>query len=123
MTRGGEAAHVDADFRDDDAGAEIADPRHGTQQSDGIAKRRDTSIHLLIDLVDGDIDGVNLLQMQGEQEAMMLGHSPAQGVAELLGRRLDPPMGEVGQPERVGLAGNHRFDHPPAAEADNVGNH
>jgi hypothetical protein len=46
-------------------------------------KGRDIGLHLLVDLGDGRFDGVDLLEMQAEQEAMLLGDTTAQSGSQL----------------------------------------
>src|SRR5215469_915868 len=93
---GREACHVAADFGEDDASAQLVDTGNGSQQVDGGTKGLDLSVDLLIDGVDRGIDGVDLLQMQAQQKTMMPGDTAAQRLAELLGRRLDPAMRQLG---------------------------
>jgi len=64
---------------------------------------------------------VDLLQMEIEQEAMVSLDAPAQGFAQPCWRRPDLGMRECGQLGRVGLAGDQRLDHRPAAAAHDVG--
>ena len=82
MAAGGKAARVEADLADDAAGGERANARDGGQLLGGNPKGFEASLDLLVvDPADGFIDGVDLLQVEIEQEAMMLGDPPAQGIA------------------------------------------
>jgi hypothetical protein len=80
---GREAAHVDADLGDDHLAGEGLDARDRAQLFDGGAKGLDIGLYLLVDLSDGGIEGIDLLEMQAEQKAMLLGDAPAQGGAQL----------------------------------------
>ena len=74
---GREAGHVAADFREDDARAQFVDPGNGGQELNGGAKGLDMSVDLVIDGVDRRVDGVDPLQMQAQQKAMMPGDASA----------------------------------------------
>ena len=78
MSGGREAAHVAADFGEDDVGAEHADAGNRGQEGNRGAKGLDLAIDLLIDLCDGDINRVNMLEEKAEHEAIMGGHPAAQ---------------------------------------------
>ena len=82
MTLGGEAVHVDADLGSpreggDDLGAEIADAEDGAQDLDRGAKGLEMGVDLLIDLTDGGVDRIDMLQEQPQHEPMMVGHPAA----------------------------------------------
>ena len=62
MAFGREAAHVDADLGDDDLGAELADAGDRAQDCDRRAKGLDVGVDLLVNLGDGGIDGVDVLE-------------------------------------------------------------
>ena len=68
-------------------------------------------VDLLIDAGDGLVEGVDLLEVKGEQEAVVPGHPAAQRLAQDLGRAPDPPMRQLGKPSRVGLAVDQGLDH------------
>ena len=65
MTFGREAVHVDADLRNDDLGAEIADAGDGAQDLDRGAKGLDMGVDLLIDLTDSGVDRIDMLNSPG----------------------------------------------------------
>ena len=121
MPSGREAAHVAANLGKDDASAQFVDPGDGGQQVDGRAKGLDMSVNLLIDGVDRCVDGVDLLQLQAQQEAVMPRDAAAQRLAELLGRRLDPTMRQLGQLLGIAFTGDQGFDHPAAGQAHHIG--
>jgi len=114
MRSRGKPAHVDADLRQDDLGADFADPRDGAQLLDGVTKGGESCIDLPIDRGDAGIEHVDLLQMEIEQKAMVPLDASAQGFAQACLRRPDLGMRERGQLGRVGLAGDQRLDHRPA---------
>jgi len=92
---GREAAHVAADLGKDDARAQFVDAGNGGQELNGGAKGLDLSVDLLIDGADRRVDGVDLLQMQAQQEAVMPRDAAAQRFAELLGYRPRPTPGQA----------------------------
>ena len=68
MCSGGEPAHVGADLRQDDLGAQFTDPRDSTQLFDRVAKAGKPGIGLPVDLGNGGIERVDLLQMQSSRK-------------------------------------------------------
>ncbi len=58
--------------------------------------------------------------IQLEHEAMMIGQPPMERIGQCLRRRLDPPVGQCCQLERICDARDHRRDHPPAGRAEDV---
>jgi hypothetical protein len=82
MGVGCKAAHVDTDLGEDRSRAEILDARDRDYLFDGGAKGRNAGLHLLVDIGDGGIEGVDLLEMKAQQEAMVPGHAAAQGLAQ-----------------------------------------
>ena len=123
MPGGRKAAHVAADFGQDDASAQFVDAGNGGQEADGGAKGLDIGVDLLIDLINRRIDGVDLLQMQLQQEAVVPGHATAQGCLQFVWCGFDPPMSHSRQSSGLGFAGDQRFDHPTAGQTDDVGDH
>jgi hypothetical protein len=69
---GREAAHIVADLGHDDPGAEIADPGDRGQDGDRRAKGLDIGVDLPIDLRNRRVDGIDLLEVQFQQEAVVL---------------------------------------------------
>ena len=61
--------------------------------------------------------------MKCQQEPVMIRQPSMQRIVQLLGRRLDPGVGQRRQPARIAYARNHRLDDPPAAGAHDVGEH
>src|SRR3954465_14295488 len=97
---GREAAHVDADLGDDDLRGQVTDAGDRAQQPDRLTKRVEIAVHLLVDLGNGDLQGIDLTQVQAQQEAVALGDAAGQGSPQLLGRGLDAALHEAEQ--RVG---------------------
>ena len=79
-----EPAHVDPDLGDDDVSAEALDTRNRHQELDCGAKGPKVCLHLRVDRRHGGIESVDLVEMKAQQEAMVLGHATAEGLAELL---------------------------------------
>ena len=121
MTFGREAVHVDADLGNDDPGAEIADAGDGAQDLDRAAKGLDMGVDLLIDLADGGVDRIDMLEEQPQHKPMMVSHPATQRRLKLGLRCPDAPVGQDRQCERIGLTGDQSLDHPAAGEAHDVG--
>ena len=85
--------------------------------STAFPKGIEIGLHLLVDPRDRPIEGVDLLQMELEQEAVASRQAASQRLAKLLSGRLDPPVGQASQDGRIGLSSDHRLDHRPAADA------
>src|SRR5215210_271329 len=68
---GGEAAHVGADLGHDHLGTERADAGDGDQQPDRGAKGLEVRFHLSVDLGDRGLQGVDLAQVEPQQEAVV----------------------------------------------------
>src|SRR3954462_5909952 len=92
---GREAAHVDADLGDDDLRGQVTDAGDGAQQPDRLTERVEIAVHLLVDLGDGGLQGIDLTQVQAQQEAVALGDAAGQGGPQLLGRGLDAALHEA----------------------------
>jgi hypothetical protein len=78
MARSLKAAHVDADLGDDDRCRQAANAGDGAEHFDGYTKGFDVAVDLLVDRGDGRVEGVDLVQVQLEQEAVMLGYPAVQ---------------------------------------------
>src|SRR5215203_1840544 len=73
MAGGGEAAHVEPDFREDDLPAQVTDAGDRAQLADGVAERAEVALHLGVDLGDGGVQSVDLPEVQAQQEAVTVG--------------------------------------------------
>src|SRR5208283_1906416 len=91
------------------------------EDSDRCAKGLDVGVDLLVNLGDGGVDGVDVLKQQAQSKAMMLGHTAPQRGLQFGRCRFDPPMRQRRQRLRIGLAADQGLDHPPAGQADDVG--
>jgi hypothetical protein len=80
--------HVEADFGDDGASAERADPGHRGQKLDGGAKGAEAGLDLGIEGGDGLGKCIDLAQMEREQEAVVPDDATLQGLGKRLGRCL-----------------------------------
>src|SRR4051812_15447400 len=67
---GREAVHVDANLGDDDLRGQVTDAGDGAQQPDRLTERVEIAVHLLVDLGDGGRQGIDLTQVQAQQEAV-----------------------------------------------------
>ena len=123
MPGGRKAAHVATDLGQDDARAQYIDAGNGGQELDHGAKGLDVSVNLLSDVADRRVKGVDLLQMQAQQETVMPGDAAAQRFAQRLRRGLDPAMRQLRQPLGIALAGDQRLDHRPAGQTHDIRDH
>src|SRR6516164_9562141 len=82
MSLGREPCHVDADLGDDNRGAELVDAGDGAQDFDRRSKGLDLAVDLLIDLSDGRVNRVDMLEQKTQHKAMMVGDPTAQGCLE-----------------------------------------
>src|SRR5271168_807109 len=78
VSGGREAAHVAADFGQDDASTQLVDAGNGGQELDRGSKGFDQSVDLLINLSGGSGDRVGMLDKKGQQKPMMAGNPTAQ---------------------------------------------
>lgn len=92
VSRGRESAHVDADFAADHLRAQIAHAMDAAQLTHRITKRGEITVHLLVDLGDSVRQGIDLAQMQPQQEAVAVIDAALQGGTQSLRRRLDAPV-------------------------------
>ena len=70
------AAHVNADLGENALGAEVVEAREGFHDLNALAKG--VEVHLVVDSSDHPIEGVDLLQMELEQEAVVSGQAALQ---------------------------------------------
>src|SRR5262249_54068900 len=78
----GKAAHISTDLREDLHCGKGLDARHGPHLLDGGTKGRKPGLHLLVDFVDGSIEGVDLIEVKTQNEAVLAGHTATQGLAQ-----------------------------------------
>jgi len=90
MAGGGEAAHVGADFRDDDLSGQVTDAGDSPQLADHLAERADIAVRLRVDLGDGRVECTNVAQMQAQREAVPFGDAALQCGAQPLRGALTP---------------------------------
>jgi len=81
---GREPAHLDADLGDDGLCAEVLDARNRHYEVDCGAKGPKVCRHLRVERGHGGIESVDLIEMKAQQEAMVLRHAAAKGLAEFL---------------------------------------
>src|SRR3954453_6860581 len=68
VSGGREAAHVAADFGEDDASAQLVDVGNGSQELDRGSKGLDLSVDLPIDLSDGCVNRIDMLEEKTQRE-------------------------------------------------------
>jgi hypothetical protein len=81
MGVGSKAAHIGADLCEDLQRSEVLDARHRTHLLDGRAKGRNGYRHLLVDFADCGIEGIDLIEVKAQQEAVLPGYSAPQSLA------------------------------------------
>jgi len=69
--RGGEPGHVEPDLGDDGLGSASTDARDGVEAIECVVKRVQPVLHLGVELFDELIQGVQMRQLLGEQEALV----------------------------------------------------
>jgi hypothetical protein len=73
-----------------------------------------------LDLLDGGFEGVDLGEVQLQQEAMMSHHAAVQGGHELGAGGFEAAAGEVGQAVGIGLAGDQGLEDGATTHAEEV---
>lgn len=68
-----EGAHVQADLGQDASNRECGEARHRAQPRDGLAKGLKPPAQLTIERRDSSLDGIDLTQMDAQQQALVLG--------------------------------------------------
>lgn len=120
MLDGREARHVDADLRDQDSRGRLADSGDRHQECFGIPKGLEFATELSLQFVDAGLDPVDLCQVHPDQEAMVGGHDPRQGVDELLLGVLAARVPELCKGGGIRLSGDDRVEDLPAGHARQV---
>ena len=83
MPRRGEPIHVDSDLRHQATGRHMVDARHGLPQGQGLLKRADLLVNLLLQTHDSLLEPVPFLQKFGERKTMMSSHPTLQCLHQL----------------------------------------
>src|SRR5215510_13652912 len=120
VTAGGIAAHVNADLRKNCLRSQGLDARDSAYLFDGGTKGGNAGLHLPVDLGDGCIDGIDLAEMQAQQEAVALRDTPAKGFTQALLGSLHAGIGQAGELGGILLTGDQRLDHLPPTETHDV---
>ena len=76
MPRTWEPAHVGADLSEENTSRQFPYTWNAGQDRDQVAKGREVSLDLLVDLGDGPVQRIDVLKMEAQQEAMMLRYTP-----------------------------------------------
>jgi hypothetical protein len=71
-------AHVDANFGDDHLLREITDAQYGRQHFDGGTKGFDVVVDLLVDVGNGRVKLIQMIQMELQHKAVMRRHATTQ---------------------------------------------
>jgi hypothetical protein len=91
-----------------------------TLDQDGLAKRRQQLFDPRIEGFDVPLQLLDQVKMMSDQEPMMRRHVPIERSGEFVLGTFQTCRSELGQLGRVRLARDHRFQHVPAAGADDV---
>lgn len=104
----GKPAHVRADLRQDGAGRNRAEARHGGKPGDIVAKGHEAVAHRPVQFGDGGLNCVRLRQMEAEHHALVRAQPraqpPAQGFDQLGAGRAHFGAHLIGEPLRIALA-------------------
>ena len=76
MVRTGKLRHVHADLGDDHPRDRLTDPGHRRQPVGGLARRAQDLVGLLLQLLHGRPQRIDLPQVQLQQETVVLRHPP-----------------------------------------------
>jgi hypothetical protein len=111
------------DFGDDDVGSDRAHARDGAEELGGLSKRLEPEAHLLLDGGDGPVQGVDVIEVHLEHEAVMCADVAAQGFEHLGTAGLDPQAHAGEQLFRIGLSADDGLQDCPATLAREVAEH
>jgi len=114
---GSKAAHVCNDLGDNDPCTEVLDTRDRAYLLNGGAKGRKGGLHLPVDFGNCRIEGIDLIEVKAQQEAVSLGHTAAQGLTQCFLGSLQPMVGQAGKLGRNLLTGNQRLELAAALNA------
>lgn len=121
MTGGGKARHIETDLGDDSPGHGIADAGNRGQERDLDSKGLEKFSDSLLDEAHGCFDGVDLGEVELEQEAVVVTDLAGQGLDELLLGRLEAARAtQGGQGWRIRRPGHDAAQDGPAAHAQDV---
>src|SRR5881628_1889298 len=118
-----EAAHVDANFRNEHGGRRFADGGYRHQELELRPKGLELPRNLLVELVYGALQVIDRVEMLAQQEPVVRRDTAAQRFSELLLRAPQPLAAECSKLLRVILARDDGFENPPAAHAEDVRDH
>ena len=100
----GTPAHVRADLRQDGAGRNRAEARHGGKPGGIVAKGREAFAHFPVQFGDGGLNCVRLRQMEAEHHALVRAQLPAQGLDQCGAGCAHFGAHLIGEPLRIALA-------------------
>jgi hypothetical protein len=123
VSRGGEAAHVDADLGDDDLGGAPTHPGNGDQPPQLLTERADHPVHLEVEALDGGRELVDVVQVHPQHQRVMGAEAPLQRPAQLRDLGSHPGACQLGEGVGVADAGDERFEHLPGRHPEDVGDH
>jgi hypothetical protein len=94
---GRKSAHIDTNFGDDDARHRTADGGNGHQSVDGRLKGRQRLAQARFHVAHGDLERIELGQVQPQQKSMMRRHAALQCRDDSGPRRFQPSPAEIGE--------------------------
>ena len=120
VASGGKPAHVEADFRHDDARDRASNRGNRHQSVDGGLKGREGLTQARLHLAHRGVERIDLRQMQAQEESVMRRHPALQCRDDGGTGRFQSPLTEVGEPFGILFAANDRLDHRASAHPHHV---
>ena len=120
MARGGETTHVHPDLGDDRAGGGAADAGDLIQPVGRRRERDDQLLELVVQLGDVSVQPIDPAQHPGQQEPVMVGENPGEGLLQDAALGPHPAACQLGQHLGVALARDQRGQHRPARDPEDV---
>ena len=118
-----EHAHVDAYLGDEHRGDEPVDARDLHQERMLRPVRLEPLDDAQVERCDVVLDRFELAQLRGQEEPMMLLHSPLERQDEIGALAAQLSFGEIGHLFNRGSALDQRLEHRPAGHAEDVAQH
>jgi hypothetical protein len=120
MARRRKPAHVEADFGDDDARRRVTNAGNRHESIDSILKRSEGITQARLHAAHGDLERIDVGQMQTQQKAMVWCYPPVQSGDDGRSGRLEPSLAEIGQTFGILFSANDRFNHRAATRAEHI---
>jgi hypothetical protein len=123
MSRGGEAAHLDADLGDDHLGGAPTHPGNGDQPLQLLTERADHPVDLDVQALDRGRELVDVIQVHPQHQRVMGAETPLQRPAQLRDLRPQPGARQLGEGVDIADTGDERLEHLPGRHPEDVRDH